>query len=188
VSNALVGLPLLCKGCGERMVVPPPEESLPEPPPPKPAFDRSLPASNEHDDPPDILITPTVEDSEVNLFLTPEARKKLFLPIEGSGSETPAPPAPEAEPIPVPPAESRVGRKAKWIDAGVFGAVLVLGAVLGEFAARKSTLRIFGDAPASPTFPPTDLLLWVASVAGCGLLYGWLMMRGWSLGPRLSRR
>src|SRR5262245_7804100 len=98
LSNALIGVPLLCKGCGDRLTVPAISEPLPEPP--KPAFDRSLPSHD--DDKPDLLITPTVEDSEVNLFLSSEVRKNLFMPIEGSGQSPGLEPMP---PLPSPVAE-----------------------------------------------------------------------------------
>jgi len=192
VSNALIGVPLLCKGCGDRLTVP--ETSDPPPDVPKPSFDRSLPPPDEGT--PDILVTPTIENSAVNLFISAEARKNLFQPIEGSGqTSTPHPmpplPSPIAERLPVaPPSAEPPARQvaARLVDGAAFLAALALGATLGSFAAGKPTRDILGDAPASPRFPPTDLLIWVASVAACGLLYVWLGARGWSLGARLKRR
>jgi hypothetical protein len=184
LSSALIGVPLLCKGCGDRLAVPEVSEPLDEPP--RPAFDRSLPEEGRHD----ILVTPTVEDSTVNLFVSTEMRKKLFMPIEGSGQPMPPAPPPEAERLPAVPASSPSSRKwlGHLVDAAAVLLLLVLGATLGSLAVGKPTRDILGDAPASPRFPPTDLLIWVASVVVCGLLYVWLITRGWSLGARLTRR
>lgn len=186
LSNALIGVPLLCKGCGDRLTVP--EISEPEPKPPKPAFDRSFPVARE--DQPDILVTPTVEDSSVNLFLSTEMRKNLFLPIEGSGqSPPPDVPAPVAS-TDLPATAPRPERKglALIADATAFVVMLALGAGIGSMIAGKPSVQILSDAPASPRFPPTDLMIWVASVAVFGLLYVWLGTRGWSLGARIRRR
>jgi hypothetical protein len=150
--DAFAGLPLLCKGCGDRVIVPDPSESLPDPPaprPPKPAVHRAPHPPVSLPDPP--------------------------LPA----------PADEA------PTEGEATRN-EWIarlgDAGGFLLMLVVGALVGAMVAGKSSLRILEDAPASPKFPPTDLLLWVASVAVFGLFYVWLGTRGWSLGNWLRRR
>ncbi|MFO0803698.1 MAG: hypothetical protein U0791_11350 [Gemmataceae bacterium] len=185
LSSALIGVPLLCKGCGDRLAVPEVSEPLDEPP--RPAFDRSLPEEGRHD----ILVTPTVEDSTVNLFVSTEMRKKLFMPIEGSGQPMPPAPPPEAERLPVAPASATSSSRtvlARLADAAVVVLLLALGAAVGSLAAGKPTSDILGDAPASPRFPPTDLLIWVASVAVCGLLYVWLFSRGWNLGARITRR
>lgn len=186
LPRALIGVPLLCKGCGDRLAVPEHSEPLPEPP--RPAFDRSLPIARE--DQPDILVTPTVEDSSVNLFLSAEVRKNLFLPIEGSGQSPPpdveTPVASTDLPVTAPPPDRKL--LARIADGAAFFAMLALGAVVGSMVAGKSIAQIFADAPASPRFPPTDLMILVASVAVCGLLYVWLGTRGWSLGARIRHR
>lgn len=186
LADAFAHLPLLCKGCGDRMVVPDPKDSLPEPPPPpsKPPFDQSLAA------PPPTLPEPerTPEEtgsSEVKLFLSAEMQKKLNLAM---------PPAPNADepafPSPVEAEAPRPDRtRLAWmVDGFAFVVLLAAGAFLGETVARKSTIQIFSDAPASAKFPPTELLLWIGCVAACGLLYVWLGTRGWTLGARIRRR
>ena len=218
LSNALSHLPLLCKGCGDRIVVPDPSESLPEPPPappppvtpppkpappaappPKPVFERSLPVPPPplDDDKPEFQIAPLEEDSEVNLFLSPEMRKKLFLPIEGSGPAPlpnripPLAPTPVMPPAPPPPVEAEEEiTPSKWkpIDAAGVLVMVILGNLFGGAAAGKSPFEILNDAPASPKFPPTDLVIWLGSVAAFVLLYVWMVGRGWSLGARLKRR
>lgn len=159
VSNALARLPLLCKGCGDRIIVPDPSESLPEPPP--------------EEEKPDSLVSPTVDDS-------------LFMSIEGSGPAPPPQPMPPLpEPAPIPPPRRSVN--TKLVDGATLFVALCLGAFIGEYIAKKSTLQILGDAPASAKFPPTDLAIWVGTVATFGLFYLWLITRGWSLGARLRR-
>jgi hypothetical protein len=175
------------------MVVPTPGESLPEPPPPlppppsKPAIERSLPAPpSVH---PGLYQSEQLRDegdssSEVDLFLSAEVRKKLSMEaMPPSVEETISPPPIEA----AAPRADRT-RLAWMVDGFAFVVLLAAGAFIGETVARKSTLQIFGDAPASTRFPPTELLLWLGSVAACGLLYVWLGTRGWTLGARIRRR
>ncbi len=197
LADAFAHLPLLCKDCGDRIIVPDPSESLPEPEPEprharKPAFERSIQGGSESSGSDsinhDLLLTPTVDDSKVNLFPTSEVRKNLFMPIEGSG-EPPLPrlPLPDSA-LAEPASNSRFLQTDALADIGVFVLLLILGALVGEWIAKKSTMQIFADAPASPKFPPTDLMMWLASVVIFGLFYVWLAARGWSLGGWLKRR
>ena len=194
LADALARLPLLCKGCGDRIIVPDPSESLPEPPPPPPK-PISVPPSQVAPEQPDRNHepAPSAPAGEVDLFLSEELRKKLTVPMEESGRE-PAPMArvaakPET-PAPDQAEESQPDRArlARIVDGAVLLVVLVIGMFIGESVAGKSTLKILGDAPASPKFPPTDLLVWLACVVVLGLVYLWLGTRGWSVGGWIKRR
>lgn len=198
LADAFAHLPLLCKGCGDRLIVPDPGDSLPEPPPPppstplpKPTFERSLGSSTSRlIEEPEPAHQVTEDSSEVDLFLSAELRKKLNTPAEMAEQPVPVP-RPAAPPQPVAPEETERPDRTRlsWlIDGAAMLVMLAIGGYLGESVTRKSTVRILGDAPASAKFPPTDLLLWLGCVAAFGLVYFWLGTRGWTPGARLRRR
>lgn len=180
LADALAHLPLLCKGCGHRLTVPEPQVEVPHEA--KPAFDRSLPPADDgtfrgfgdH--------SPEVHDSVVDLFPSAETRAKLGLSL-------PPEPVPLRNPVPTPADEPAPQRKTLAIVADVVVAIVLLaiGMLVGEAVVGKSTGQILSNVT-GPTFPPTDLLLWLGCIAFFGLIYVWLGTRGWTLGGWLKRR
>jgi hypothetical protein len=73
------------------------------------------------------------------------------------------------------------------VDVAVVLILLVLGVIVGEFAAGKSTREVMATA-AAPKFPPVDLLMWLAGPAFFLLVYAWLGTRGRTVGGWLRRR
>jgi hypothetical protein len=117
-------------------------------------------------------------DEVVELFLSPDALTKLD-------------PQPELNRQPVPTAarSARARKIMAWVVDGVLAlGVLVAGALVGELVAKKPTREILSGAASAPTFPPTDLLLWLGCVAVFGLAYVWLGTRDWTAGGWLRRR
>lgn len=189
LADALAHLPLICKGCGQRLTVPDPEPEPPAPlPPPKapsvpqpvlreggaPAEPQAAPPPEPH--PPEQGV-PAPKNADEPL-ISPEALAhldepaKLFPPGAETGSTS---------------ARNR-NVLARVADAAVVLVLLVAGALLGEMVARKPTGEILSGAGSSPKFPPTDLMVWLGCVAFFGLVYAWLGTRGWTVGGWLRRQ
>ena len=197
LADALAHLPLLCKGCGHRLEVPnPTSEGVVIAEEPKPAFERSIAApvhltSDEKYNVREEHVS-TADDSEVDLFLSPDVRKKPSVPIEGSAAApvpAPRPPVQKGS-SPEPAAIPNSNRKALGllIDIAIAVILLALGTFVGEAIAGRSTGEILRRAGSAPKFPPTDLLIWLASVLLPGLAYAWLGTRGGTVGGWLKRR
>ena len=210
LPDVLAQLPLLCKGCGQPLVVPAPQPEPVAPPTPSPAPPIPPPppvvAANPQAAPPPVpplrLAAPsgTPSDPEIEEFLSSEALSGLEwleVPRPAPPPELPAPvepvklapappPPPEEAPAPAPdPARQLLG---KLVD-GVVGLILfVVGAMVGETVAEKSTREILESAGSAPKFPPLDLLIWLGCVVGFVLIYVWLGGRGWTVGGWLRRR
>ncbi|HEY2911124.1 MAG TPA: hypothetical protein VGI99_12815 [Gemmataceae bacterium] len=190
LADALRHLPLLCKQCGHRLVVPDPqpEPVAPIAAPPAAELLQQAPAPEDASASEGRLVAlPSVSDSEVDLFMSAEMRAKL--------AATAAAPEPVAEvppltPVAEPGAPRRAASKALpvAVDAFVTVILLALGMFVGEAVAGESTGHILSRAGSAPKFPPTDLLLWLGCVGFFGLLYGWLGARGWTVGGWLKRR
>jgi len=76
-----------------------------------------------------------------------------------------------------------------FLDGGMIGLFLLLmGGLLGEFLAQKSTGDVWHDAGSAPKFPPIDLLLWLAPSTMLILIYYLLVTKRKSLGAWLQRR
>lgn len=171
LPDALARVPLLCKGCGQRLV---------------PA-EVGVETGDElvvEDEP---TSAPPVAAPEPSDFLSNELRDDLDLKVERAAAEPPATPAPAA----VAPAPAPAGRRRALglvVDVAVGLALAGGGALLGEFAARKSSVTILQEAGSAPKFPPTDLLLWLGCVATPLLLYVLLANRGKTVGGWLRRR
>lgn len=202
LADAMAHLPLLCKGCGHRLEVPnPTPEAIEVREEPKPAFDRSIagalkstPVHLTSDEKYNVREehVSTAADSEVDLFLSPEVRKKLSVPIEGSAAAPVPAPLPAIQKLPPTPLEVETKQPRKTlglvVDVAIALLVLVVGAIAGETVAGKPTGEILSGAGSAPKFPPTDLLLWLGSVVVFGLIYAWLGTRGWTVGGWLKRR
>jgi hypothetical protein len=207
----MFGLPLVCKSCGRRLELPPPQPDLPPVPvappvpPPVPHVGTPGPNSSAHHLGAHAPGSPNQPKPDVldKAFLTPETWAKLDVPLEVTPG---APPAKGAEPpsLPVPPVAPKpwgevrgkppaaappAGRNliAVVADVAVTLVLLALGALLGEFAAHKSTREVLATA-AAPKFPPTELLLWLAGPVLLLLIYAFLGTRGKTVGGWLRRR
>lgn len=204
LADAYAGLPLLCKGCGQR-VTPPPPQPDPEPEPVRPAAvvpppvmpiadDAGGPIAEEIDEAPSPSTSPPAgEVAEVRRTVAggrsaadaPPTRRGAKpaggLPRKGGGEE-PSPPPAAAK-----PAGSR--RLVAGLVDGVLALVLLaVGALAGEEVVGRPTPAILEEAGSSPTFPPTDLVLWGGCVLVPLLVYVWLGARGWTVGGWLKRR
>ncbi len=178
-------MPLLCKGCGQRLI--PAEVGVEsgdvlavendEPTPKPPEVGRPVAA------------LPEPAPPEPLDLLSDEIRGDLELKPDYAPAELAAPtkPSPAQEPAPTPAPQDR--RALGVIVDVVVGLALAGGGVqLGEFAVRKSTATILQEAGSAPKFPPTDLLLWIGSVATPLLVYALLANRGKTVGGWLRRR
>lgn len=187
LPTALAGLPLLCKGCGQRIVAPadqpapPPPRveraALPPPPPPAPpapvppkAVPRPEPAPDFKRD------EPAIESPK-----RPEPAPEVL-------SKRAAKPAPEPEPEPTPAADAPSGLLPFVADFVALVVLLGAGMLLGELLVRKPTGDVIGDAAAAPKFPPVELLLWAAPPLMLALVYLLLAGRGRALGALVRAR
>jgi hypothetical protein len=194
VSQLLIHLPLLCKGCGQRIVVP---ETSQEPEP--------IPSSAPPTITP-ILIKKTIEiASETNIARiidSPKAEEHPKSPTDETAAilATPVPIQLEIAPNAATPTPTRPRmvdevlatprRKpiSIVVDAMIGLFLLLLGGLLGEFLAQKSTGDVWHDAGSAPKFPPIDLLLWLAPSTMLILIYYLLVTKRKSLGAWLQRR
>jgi hypothetical protein len=185
LPDALARLPLLCKGCGQRLDVPDPQPE-PEPPPPEPEAPKPAPPV-----PLPLFQKPAPVPPEVPAeaedLLSADSLAKLGLPSEKS-----APPATTMPLAVSEPDEDRADRSRRFF-AGLADGVVVLillavGALVGEMVVRKPSGTILRESATSPRFPPIDLLLWLGCAAFFALIYIWLGTRGWTLGAWLRRR
>ncbi len=205
LADALAHLPLLCKGCGQALVVPDPQPepvapptpppTPPTAPPPPPVAAPKPPVPPPPPVPPLRLAAPsgTPSDPDIEELLSSEALSGLEwqeVPRPAPPPEVPAPITP-AQQAPAPPEEApNPARRllGKLLD-GVVGLILfAVGAMVGEYVAEKPTREILESAGSAPKFPPLDLLIWLGSAAGFVLIYVWLGTRGWTVGCWLRRR
>ena len=182
LPDALAGLPLLCKGCGQRLAVPGPgegdePESIDEEPGEGGGEEGAV--GSEPKEPP-IFLSDALKGE---LDLKPEYPAELSPRLPSQ--KPPPPPSPSP-----PPADASPGQRALWLAADVAAGLVLagLGMLLGEFVTRKSTAAILREAGSAPKFPPTDLLLWVGCVAMPVMAYVLFANRGKSLGGWLRRR
>lgn len=199
LADALRHLPLLCKGCGHRLVVPDPQpEPISPPPAPQPTVRPEPPRPQKSPSPSDpgsaaegrLVAAPSVSDSEVDLFMSAELRAKL---AAAAGAEPLEPPVPGPSPAPPAreePANPRPPRKTLAAAADAFVAVLLLalGVFVGEIVAGESTGEILENAGTAPKFPTVELVMWLGCVGFFGLVYAWLGTRGWTLGGWVKRK
>jgi hypothetical protein len=208
LADALTHLPLVCKGCGQRLSVPDPspepEPVLPPPPvkpaplklpPPSPAAPRPVIAKE--------TAPPSTEPpADAIDFLATRSRAAID-PNSDEGSfdsspngerfaESPESPAPVKKPVapPAEPAPPRTGRKLLPVVVDVLAVLILvaLGVLAGELLVKKSSGQILSESSAAPKFPPVELLMWLAGPVVAGLIYLWLGTRGWTVGGWLKRR
>lgn len=192
LPDALAHLPLLCKGCGQRLTVPDPTpdsdpEPFPEPPlhPPTTAGTIDLfPDTDELRKGAPARDVPDPQDT-VDLFPQPTAEPSPTGSLAKSAPPSKRQPATEAV-SPVPAGRGRALGVAADVAAGVL--LAGVGMLLGEFATGRGTGEILREAGGAPKFPPVDLLLWVACVATPVLGYVLFANRGKSVGGWLRRR
>jgi hypothetical protein len=211
LHDALFGLPLVCKGCGQRLSIPAPEPEPPpipepvemkaaSPPPPDPKpFTPEPPTTKRFVIQPESPKQVAPPDDEVDPgFLSPETIAQLDKPVE-----TPTQPkvwekpvTDKPQPKPTPPAAPKVSSspsipRSKIIgiaaDVVVVLLLLVVGIFLGELAAGKSTSEVMQLA-SGPKFPPLELLMWLAGPVVLLLVYALLGSRGKTVGVWLRKR
>lgn len=196
VPLALARLPLLCKGCGQPLVVPEASTAEPEPPPPPP------PPRPAHKPPvlklakPD-PVPPPPPPSE------PDPEPEPEVEADPEPEPPPPPPKPKAKPpvrrkpvavatVPVeptaPPRRPRKNPLPVVIDVLVGALLLALGVYLGEVLAKKPTAQVWRDAGSAMTFPPEELILWLGPPSVVLLTYVLLASKGASVGGWLKRR
>ncbi len=183
LPDALFGLPLVCKSCGQSLVLPEPSADAP--------LDLTVPTvESPREDAPDITLDvgkTAAEDVEMG-FLSPGTIAKLDEPPDVA-------PLPKAWAKPLPPPQpamrtaSPLGRTllSYAADAGVVLVLLVVGVLLGEFAAGQSTREVLAGIN-GPKFPSLELLLWLAGPAVLLLIYVLLGSRQKTVGAWLRRR
>ncbi|VTU00076.1 unnamed protein product [Gemmataceae bacterium] len=181
VPPALARLPLLCKGCGQPLVVPETSTVEPEPPPPPPP----RPAHK----PPVLKIAKPVPVPPPE----PEAEPELVEEPPPKPAPKPRPPArrkppPGPEPAPEKPRRPRANPLPVVADVCVALLLLLLGAYLGELLARKPTAQVWRDAGSAVTFPPEELILWLGPPSVLVLTYALLASKGRGVGGWLKRR
>jgi len=200
----MASLPLMCKGCGQRLVIPE-RSTLPDPPPvlpvappppvakPRPVKPPPAPLPEDDegvlvagaDDTPDIdfdISGPlAVTESDAHRRRLPES----VPPVPASLTKSPAP-------IPKPAAHSRpplLGKVLPFMADVAIGAVLlVVGGFLGEIVAGKPTGQVWNEAGGAVAFPPMDLLMWVSPVVMLVLIEALLLSRGVSVSGWWKRR
>jgi hypothetical protein len=189
LADALARLPLLCKGCGQHLDVPEPQQEAPTSPEPAPEKPKTALPVKEFE--PDRFVSP-VNDSEVDQFLSAETQEKLRKSTEASDPLPVVKPEKHSQSESVPPEEMPSPHPSRQItgivvDGAVAIVLLVVGMFVGEAIVGKTTGQILSNIT-GPKFPPTDLLLWLGCVGFFGLIYAWLGTRGWTLGGWLKRR
>lgn len=178
-------MPLLCKGCGQPLVVPEISTAEPEPVPPPPPPVVALPKQK----PVPVPIPPPPPEPE------PEPEAELP-PVEPPPQvERPKPPKKRRQSDPVPqstpqPEPQRERKKLLPVVADVAVGLLLLaiGVLLGEMLAKKPTAQVWHDAGGAVKFPPEELILWMGPPALISLVYGLLVSKKISVGSWLKRR
>lgn len=212
LADALAHLPLLCKGCGQRLNVP---DGQPEPePPPTPVKSAPRPAPVPR---PPVAATPVPKPPPVVAapVSPPPAPERLSEPeLEPLLTEEPAngdadyyrstldvaePPPSAAPHVPTRAAPARATEKPAErpasrrgiglvVDVAVAVILLVGGVIAAEMLLGKSSAQVIKESAAAPKFPPTDLLIWLAGPVLFGLIYLGLGTRGRTVGGWLRRR
>lgn len=214
LADALAGLPLLCKGCGQRLTPPEPQpdpepEPLTPPPakpkaavpvaPPKPAVppkqvtsDPSEPVRNTL---PPVLSTQDSVPAPVPADHLPPLADEIAAeakPVRAGGGSRPpvtrAEQGADASRPPRPPS-APAGRRVVGlaVDAVVVLSLLGAGVVAGEELAGRPAAALIDEARATGS-PSMDLLLGAAVPVVFVLVYLWLGTRGWTVGGWLKRR
>jgi hypothetical protein len=194
VSPVLRHLPLLCKGCGNRIEVP---ESSQE----SESVSATLPESEPLATKASGNAMATVPTPDVR---APKKESKPSLHPEGESfavaeTHTAIPPETPAQNTPAlettPPQDHNPDRSKPRmrplpivLDVFVVLFLFVLGGFLGEFLAGKSTGDVWREAGSAAKFPPIGLLLWLAPPTMLSLVYYLLASRRKGLGVWLQRR
>jgi hypothetical protein len=202
LPDAMAHLTIVCKGCRQSVTVPEPSPE-PEPPPwlkrPEPHHlgkSEAVVSSSHQPLPPPTATTetpagdPTAHESASK----PDSSANIDFNWKGS-------PIPEREPAvpalaapaglpaaPAKPAGSLSRVMPTLLDGAVAVILLVVGVLLGELLAQKSTREVWREAGSAPKFPPLELLQWLGPPLFLGLVYVLLMTRGLSVGSWLKRR
>ncbi len=193
LPNAMAHLSLMCKGCGQSLAVPEPTpDPKPEPPKPKVELPRIV-APPRPVDPPRVPTPAPIPTKAIEPVASKPADDDLLFekpdPLAELEPEVPAAKR-AAEPKPAPEPSQPGGSKlvAVVVDVGIGLILIVVGVLLGELVAKKSTRDVLSEAGSAAKFPPIDLLMWMAPLVLFGLVYVFLAGRGKTLGGWLRRR
>jgi hypothetical protein len=181
--DAMSHLPLLCKGCGQRIDVPDP---TPDPPPIKDTESFAAPAKTPIDSTnylKDKLAAESLDNNKVALDLetSSDIYKKKALLSESVSTDSNYPDEESERPL-------RPRPLSIVVDVILALFLLIAGGIFGEVLAKKSTGDVWREAGSAPKFPPIDLLLWLTPPLLLGLIYVLLISRRKSLGFWLQRR
>jgi hypothetical protein len=197
VSQVLQHLPLLCKGCGQRIDVPdtsqepePAATPIPEPLSPPATANKSLgvaaarpPIQTSVGEVPAKSVTTgentadVLPQTEAQTEMAGQKKEMIptsFVPI--SHDEEASESTVKMKPLPI------------VVDAMIGLLLLLVGGLIGEVLAKKSTGDVWREAGSAPKFPPIDLLLWLAPTIMLMLIYYLLITRRKSLGAWLQKR
>jgi hypothetical protein len=191
VPPSLRHVPLLCKGCGQRIAVP--EDS--EVPGPVPEPQIAIAPTGKLSIPASATPTPGHQPSEK------EQLPKTLPPAENAAvGETQPGAQPEknawqqasttqaGEDDEKTQSSFRLKPRYILVDVAVGLLFLLIGGTLGAFLAGSSTAEIWAEAGSATKFPPMDLLLWLAPPTMLLLIYSLLIARRKSLGAWLQRK
>lgn len=193
---------LLCKGCGQSLVVPetssiepdpiPPPIVPPNKPTPAPIFSPPEQIQEPHGEP-----RPPGSGSRIPLSGGRSSPCSDTFPEPEPDPELPPPP-PKKRPRPQPvtpstpeiepePAPARKKLLPIVVDLVVGLVLLAIGVLLGEMLAKKPTAHVWHDAGGAVKFPPEELILWMGPPALISLVYVLLVSKGLSVGGWLKR-
>jgi hypothetical protein len=197
VSQAFKHLALLCKGCGQGMDVPETSQEPDQAP-----IADTIPASTNPSTPltaANPAVATTVAQADQATDIKEHATSDNAAVIDKPTDINPEVlvqklPIPET-PVPITANSEEPDEPAmKWeplsiaADALIGLVLLVIGGLLGQVLAKKSTGDVFWDATTAVKFPPIDLMLWLAPPTLLVLIYVLLISRRKSVGGWLQRR
>jgi DNA-directed RNA polymerase subunit RPC12/RpoP len=198
VLQALKDIPLLCKGCGQRVDVP---ESSQEPDPVQDSLkeksDPSVPVPHTPVSAVFAADEKAIDSPELKDLSKIQAASETSLPEKepATPQQTQGRELPEEKMIPPEGAltdeasePSRMKPLPIFVDVMFSFFLLLVGGMCGETLAKKSTGDVWRDAGSAPTFPPIDLLLWLTPPTLLLLIYGLLISRQKSIGALIQSK
>ncbi len=217
VPEALAGLPLVCKQCGQRFT-PPAESTAAEPPSPPPPKKSSIAPPPRPSIPPQEDVHVAKSDSTPDIDFnaggpTAQSRSEVdkSLPAALSGTNPSSPADTDEEPInldllpqasPPPPVPWRAtpGRSHEaepereespgllpFVADAVAFVVLVVGGLMLGEVLVRKPTGEVLSGLSSPKFPPIELLIWGAPATLFALVYLLLVKRGIGLGSLVRK-
>jgi hypothetical protein len=190
VSQVLKHVPLLCKGCGQRIDVP---ESSSEPEPTALAIPEPIGSPTSQNKSSFIAAAkaalPAIHASEGEDQTTLVAAAESSVAVQMKSDSQADLAGQKAESLPASSIALPHEDDADPSTRKMIGLLLLLvGGLIGEVLVKKSTGDVWREAGSAPKFPPIDLLLWLAPPIMLMLIYYLLITRRKSLGAWLQNR